>query len=515
MRASEARLGVAKAELTADGSPGPRCLDPFSTPARQSSQARPPRPSPDDPRYGEHSADAPAYSGEHPVDAAVAISDPLVVALGSRFHLPASTVAAALSDKGRAPAGSAQADPDPSGGLPFSENLTFPPVPESNDCPKQNDPDLTLRSRRPAPVVPFEIGNNLDLAGEQPSLEGSLSFSGDTPTREQRYLAEFQEWKQKSSRKAMVVEKCGLWLAIPVSSGSRWFPEGAQKQRARLDKALSKQYEVGVLLTLTINPRDYKDVEDCIIWLWSRYSNFRDTLNMRLKRAGRAPMRGMVFLEFTKADWPHFHIWMPGRKYLAPQREIQTLWGSIIDVRVVGGRGASYAQKYVGKQNALPEHLQALLWRHRIRMYSISPSLRICKTTPPPRGFILYGCVECDTIAASSKALSFADLQRARDGPILIRPRDGLDANRWEIECALYEATQPEKSFEDKVELQRQKTRERQVTPESAETFGFCRATSQEDSTTNEQLTLFSAPPRSRDLSLAKQIEKGYLPPLS
>lgn len=94
-------------------------------------------------------------------------------------------------------------------------------------------------------------------------------------------------------------------------------------------------------------------------------------------------------LEHTKKDWPHLHIWFPGRKYLQPQAKLQSMWGAIVDVRHASGRAAYYVSKYIRKGSTAMH----LLWKAKARQYSVSNSMKVAKQQKPTAGWSVLGCV--------------------------------------------------------------------------------------------------------------------------
>jgi len=206
---------------------------------------------------------------------------------------------------------------------------------------------------------------------------------------------------------------------IVARFGSRFFPEGQKLQKIKLLSKLSKEKKFGVLLTLTVNPADFEHRHEAVSMIWVKHKLFKDRLNMRLKRAGLKPLRAVAVLEFTKQGWPHLHLWCPGRHYIAPQRELQELWGAIVDVRKVSSSASKYVVKYVTKLHRLPDRDQAALWKRRTRTYTMSRLLyraaRVSERREPQ--WTVLGTVWGQSVASSDRDPRLSDL--ARDGPPL------------------------------------------------------------------------------------------------
>ena len=237
-------------------------------------------------------------------------------------------------------------------------------------------------------------------------------------------LQRFSEWKFRTGRSAVVVisDNGRRHKAIPLRLASRWFPIGLDNQRKKLKATLDKNKAPGVLLTLTVDPAEYLTIEEAVYGIWPRWAAFRDTLNQRLVRSGASRLRYVAVLEFTKRGWPHLHVWLPNRRYLAKQKELQNLWGSIVDVRLVSASAAGYVGKYLRKLHKLPTPIAALLWKHRTRTYAVSPSLREPPPPPVTLGWEVIGFLQHRTFNEATSGLDTFQ-QFARDPPKIYAAR--------------------------------------------------------------------------------------------
>jgi len=270
-----------------------------------------------------------------------------------------------------------------------------------------------------------------------PIASNTTSLDQQKVSADTSVTARFERWKASAMKSAVflcrTIDGHIEYTGVPLHISNRWCPEGAKNQRRKLWKVLDHSDSFGVLLTLTEDTKHYETIEEALLSLWRRWGQFRDTLNQRLKRSGKKKLVYIIVLEFTKRGWPHLHIWCPGRTYIAPQAELQALWGAIIDVRHVRGNAASYVCKYVGKMHTLPVELQAIMWDNRIRSYAVSPILRVIIWRKTPQGWELLGFVWAPHIAQATGRLKLADF--IRDGPRHVSSK--TETSRWYIECAL------------------------------------------------------------------------------
>ena len=228
------------------------------------------------------------------------------------------------------------------------------------------------------------------------------------PTREQ----EFQLWwKRIAISYVLIAPKGGKpTIAVPLHLKSRWHPAGAKRQKGELRRQLARQEESGILLTLTTDPSKDGNNACATRKIWGKYRLFRDRLNRRLKRRSQAPFRAVTVLEFTGRGAPHLHAWLPGRGFLAPQAELQKLWGAIVDVRKARGAVAGYVVKYLGKLEKLPLEMKTVLWESRIKMYSVSPNLRAPCAAKYCAGGEIVGFGNCCAIEFLKKPIRMREL---------------------------------------------------------------------------------------------------------
>ncbi len=341
---------------------------------------------------------------------------------------------------------------------------------ESSSHPKQKGQE-TLADH-PGPL-PHQTGTMDGTVPQDPkstnrsthdsSLDSSRS-SVDKPT-----LERFLDWKEEMECKGIVLVKPSLGkepasnLILPAAAKSRWFAIGSRRQKRNLYHSLPKMNSFGVLLTLTVDPKEFDDLTDAWQHMWVRFRAFKDNLFIRIKRTGRTAPPYVAVLEATKTGWPHAHIWFPGRHYLLPQAELQSIWGAIVDVRKASGSAARYASKYIGKLPDLPESIQAILWDSRIRIYSISPKLRSPLPKPRPSGWIYLGIVVHPQIAYSSGATTIEALTRERVQPSRVYGRTQYD--RMEIEGYFFESSRGDYHADDTIKTNHQPI---EITMESA-----------------------------------------------
>jgi len=253
--------------------------------------------------------------------------------------------------------------------------------------------------------------------------DGTTSLDqGSKLSSDNALLERFRAWKKKTKTRAIVLQNKGdssKTKVIPVRYSSRFFDEGAKAQKMRLLAGLSKEKKFGVLMTLTVDPKEFDhDSLRAVSAIWTRHKTFKDALNMRLSRKGFKKLRALTVLEFTKKGWPHLHLWCPGRHYIAPQKELQELWGAIVDLRRVSSAASRYVVKYVTKLHKLPERDQAQLWNRRTRTYTIAKDFRIKKNRSvlPPQ-WELVGTIWGRQVGAAPRDPRLTDLVGA--GPPL------------------------------------------------------------------------------------------------
>lgn len=250
-----------------------------------------------------------------------------------------------------------------------------------------------------------------------PSAAPTVSLDKTPVSTDETLTRQFTDWLKKTSKKAVVLKRGEEHLIFPLHLGSRWFETGNKRRKGRILHGIDRSSKTGILLTLTVDPKDYETVQDATNSMWPRFAAFRDALNMRLVRSGKNRIRYIAALEFTKRGWPHLHLWLPGLRYLAPQRELQELWGSIVDVRFTQSGVAGYVLKYIMKASALPDSLKAVLWSGRIRSYSVSPFFRIKSQSYRPAGYNRLGFIECEFIATVERGFTFEKMARSRSSP--------------------------------------------------------------------------------------------------
>lgn len=208
---------------------------------------------------------------------------------------------------------------------------------------------------------------------------------------------------------------------IPCKLTSRYRPEGQRSRAKSLYKRMSKNHEFGVFLTLTLPRPPDATVADAVRLtreIWLKWRAFRDALNRRRKRAGSPTLRSLQALEYTKAGWPHMHIFFPGLKWLGFQHDLQQAWGGHLWVCFAKGNAAGYVLKYTAK---LAGTHNAILWEAGSKGYSASPKFYDLRRPDPTGRYDFRALVsapwiqDCNTLTGPRWALQALQLASGED----------------------------------------------------------------------------------------------------
>jgi len=245
----------------------------------------------------------------------------------------------------------------------------------------------------------------------------------------------------------------GQLSVIPCKLTSRYRPEGQRSRAKSLYKRMSKNHEFGVFLTLTLPRPDTATVADAVALtreIWLKWKAFRDAINKRRARRGQPILRFLSALEFTKAGWPHMHLFFPGLKWLGPQRELQADWQGHIWICFAKGNAAGYVLKYTAK---LAGTHNAILWEAGSKGYSASPKFYDLRRPDPTGRYDFRALVsapwiaDCNTLTGPRTALRAIQIASGED-PTLAAEWSQQCRSIWELERAArvdaYRETRPQ-----------------------------------------------------------------------
>jgi hypothetical protein len=164
-------------------------------------------------------------------------------------------------------------------------------------------------------------------------------------------------------------------LDISAKSTQRYFPEGAKRRYSRLVCSLDVNVTCGVHLVLTYDP---KQVGRVSAWenVWKDFKRFMDALNLARQRKFGGKRRldyAAVVEEQSGTRYPHIHVWFPGLKWLWG-KDLSRFWShgfTSVNYRE-SGSVCRYIVKYIGKLKGWSDVGLAMLWKFRLRSYSVS-----------------------------------------------------------------------------------------------------------------------------------------------
>jgi len=216
--------------------------------------------------------------------------------------------------------------------------------------------------------------------------------------RNAELLPAFDVYLTKVAARGIIFEKIDAKtgvvrnLCVSGAASSRYFEAGRDFIRRKLHKRLPKQSVPGVMLTLTVDPKRYTQL-DGYGQIWGQFRLFRARLASWRRRNGlKQTLEYIAVVEQQKNGYVHLHVVFPGLKWLAPKGLISSWW-AMGSTNIKGPRPCSpihYACKYISKLKGWDTSSLACLWWTGARLYSMSQNF--------------YGAVE--KAAASGWAVS-------------------------------------------------------------------------------------------------------------
>jgi hypothetical protein len=169
----------------------------------------------------------------------------------------------------------------------------------------------------------------------------------------------------------------GLARVIHQADGSRYFPEGRKRIRAKIYKRMGKWSSChGLMLTLTFDPK-LISCDDAWREVGSRGSRLMDVVNVWRKREGMPRVRGIRVLELQKqTGYPHLHYVFPKLKWLCDVTKVSEWWGQAVNSVDISYKDSfnpvGYVCKYVSKLEGWSDEALSEIWLNRTRLYSMS-----------------------------------------------------------------------------------------------------------------------------------------------
>ena len=193
-------------------------------------------------------------------------------------------------------------------------------------------------------------------------------------------VKKFQEYRSKLADKVVIVENLAdksIVKVIHQADGSRYFPEGRKRIRAKIYKRMGKWGSChGLMLSCTFDP---KLISKAAAWreVGSRGSRLEDALNVWRRREGMPKVRGIRVLEPQKGTgYPHLHFVYPKLKYLAPIAKLTQWWGQAVNSVDLSYKDSfnpvGYVCKYVSKLEGWSDEALSEIWLNKTRLYSMS-----------------------------------------------------------------------------------------------------------------------------------------------
>jgi len=213
--------------------------------------------------------------------------------------------------------------------------------------------------------------------------------------RKTELLSAFDAYKTKVGARGIIFEKADAKtgvvrnLCVSGAASSRYFEAGRGFIRKKLHKRLPKQSVPGVMLTLTVDPKRYTQL-DAYGQIWQQFRSFRSRLASWRKRNGmKQTLQYISVIEQQGNGYVHMHVVFPGLKWLAPKQLISSWWlmGS---TNIQGPRPCSpihYATKYISKLKGWDTTSLACLWWTKTRLYSMSKSFYSAVEKALPSGW--------------------------------------------------------------------------------------------------------------------------------
>jgi len=229
--------------------------------------------------------------------------------------------------------------------------------------------------------------------------------------RNAELLPAFDAYKTKVAARGVIFEKADAGtgairsLCVSGAASSRYFEPGRDFIRRKLHKRLPKQSIPGVMLTLTVNPKRYTQL-DGYGQIWRQVRLFRARLASWRKRNGMKPtLEYIAVIEQQKNGYVHMHVVFPGLKWLAPKHLISSWW-AMGSTNIEGPRPCSpihYACKYISKLKGWDTSSLACLWWTKARLYSMSQNFYSAVEKALPSGWQLSKIVRA--VAWQSESL--------------------------------------------------------------------------------------------------------------
>ena len=167
---------------------------------------------------------------------------------------------------------------------------------------------------------------------------------------------------------------------VKPADGSRYFPEGRKRIRARIYKALGAWVNVpGIMWSMTYDPSRIT-LEDAWKNVGKHRRYFLLRLNLWRKRQGYAKLKCLSVIEVQKkSGYPHVHMVFPNLHWLAPFEVAQDCWGHGMCLYTKKDQFSptAYICKYIGKMEGWDDLSLSYIWKNRTRIYSMSRDYRL------------------------------------------------------------------------------------------------------------------------------------------
>ena len=179
-------------------------------------------------------------------------------------------------------------------------------------------------------------------------------------------------------------EKEGLEALCMIDrmTQSRYFPEGRDRIRRKIQKRIRNYEELGIYQVFTVDVKRYSVIE---AWdsIWDWFKLWRDDMNAYRGRHmnARGCLRYVAVLEQHKSGYPHLNVFFPGLRVLikkADFHKVTDYWrmGNVETEKERKPQSAcSYILKYISKMEGWERETFAILWYYRIRMWNMSHCL--------------------------------------------------------------------------------------------------------------------------------------------
>lgn len=158
-------------------------------------------------------------------------------------------------------------------------------------------------------------------------------------------------WSLTLDRTVFIATRCGSFSCPHCG------PKKQQRMAIMCELAAPNK-----LITLTVNPRFYKDPRDAFDQTRRQLSQLAKTIRLE-----RGEFEYLRVIEATKAGWPHYHL--VARTPYVPQATLSRAWRSltkapVVDIRKIDERLGvfGYVFKYLGKQVSIPWTKRRISW---------------------------------------------------------------------------------------------------------------------------------------------------------